>query len=133
MAVLRFGALFPTANADLADFHRLLGRVSPPASLAPVELRWPSGVADGLADLTDDGLAAASAGLGDPALLASALDGSAGRFEAVALAVTSASFLRSVHDHHRQLATLTRVARCRGATTLQGFQDAVRRLGTTRV
>ncbi|MFI9534216.1 hypothetical protein ACIG56_13315 [Nocardia fusca] len=50
-----------------------------------------------------------------------------------ALAVTSASFLRSAHDHARQLTTLARVARCRGATTLGGFQDAVRHLGATRI
>ncbi|WP_280460507.1 hypothetical protein [Nocardia carnea] len=133
MATLRFGALFPTENADIEDFQRLLGRVSPSARLDVVELRWPPGVAVGLADMSDDDLAAASAGLGDPALLANALDGSAGRFEAVALAVTSASFLRTAHDHAHQLDTLTRVARCRSATTLRGFQDAVRHLGATRV
>lgn len=133
MATLRFGALFPTANADVEDFQRLLARVSPPATLEVVDLQWPPGVAAGLADMSDEHLAAAAAGLGDPALLASALDASAGRFEAVALAVTSASFLRSAHDHTRQLATLARVARCRGTTTLRGFQDAVRHLGATRV
>lgn len=133
MATLRFGALFPTANADIEDFQRLLGRVTPPARLDVVDLRWPPGVAAGLADMSDDHLAAAAAGLGDPALLASALDGSAGRFDAVALAVTSAGFLRSAHDHTRQLTTLARVARCRGTTTLRGFQDAVRHLGATRV
>ncbi|MFQ6231180.1 hypothetical protein [Nocardia sp. NPDC002869] len=41
-------------------------------------------MAAGLADMSDDHLAAVAAGLGDPALLASALDGSAGRFDAVA-------------------------------------------------
>ncbi len=133
MATLRFGALFPTANADVEDFRRLLGRVSPRAGLEVVELRWPPGVAEDLADMSDDRLTEAAAGLGDPALLATALDGSVGRFEAVALAVTSASFLRSAHDHGRQLATLARVARCRATTTLRGFQDAVRHLGVTRV
>ncbi|MET8800894.1 hypothetical protein ABZV91_31505 [Nocardia sp. NPDC004568] len=133
METVCFGALFPTANADVEDFQRLLARTSPPAGLEVVELPWPPGVAEGLADMPDDRLAAAAAGLGDPELLASALDGSAGRFDAVALAVTSAGFLRSAHDHARQLATLARVAGCRGTTTLRGFQDAVRHLGARRI
>ncbi|WP_063034181.1 hypothetical protein [Nocardia grenadensis] len=133
MATLRFGALYPTANADVEDFQRLLGRVSPPAGPEVVELRWPPGVDVGLTNMSDDRLTDAAAGLGDPALLATALDGSVGRFEAVALAVTSASFLRSAHDHRRQLATLARAARCGGTTTLRGFHDAVRHLGVARV
>ncbi|MGW0002293.1 hypothetical protein [Nocardia grenadensis] len=105
MATLRFGALYPTANADVEDFQRLLGRVSPPAGPEVVESRWPPGVDVGLTNMSDDRLTDAAAGLGDPTLLATALDGSVGRFEAVALAVTSESFLRSAHDHRRQLAT----------------------------
>ncbi|NEB27094.1 hypothetical protein G3I13_22400 [Streptomyces sp. SID6673] len=83
--------------------------------------------------MSDEELAATVAKLGDPSVIAEALSGSAGRYEAVALAVTSASFLRSANDHRRQLEAIETTAQSAGTSTLRGFQDAITDLGVTSV
>lgn len=128
-----FGVLFPTANADVQDFSRLLQRVVPSATLAVVELSWPAGTHTALSTMSDDDLAATVAELGDPSAIADALTGSSGEFDAVALAVTSASFMRSPIDHEQQLTTIEASARCASTSTLRGFQQAVAHLGATLV
>ena len=45
---VRFGLLFPTANADARDFSSLLSRAAPGATLGVVELSWPTGTHSGL-------------------------------------------------------------------------------------
>lgn len=128
-----FGLLFPTANADVRDFADLLGRVTPSSTLQVVELPWPAGTQSALGSMSDRELADTVAGLGRPAALADALSGSAERFEAVALAVTSASFMLSPNDHRRQLTTIESTARCAATSTMRGFQEAVAHLGATAV
>lgn len=123
-----FGVLFPTANTDVRDYRSLLGRTSPSSTLQVVELPWPAEAHSELARMSDRELAATVAGLGHPLALADALSDSADRFDAVALAVTSASFMLSASDHHRQLRTIESTARCAATSTMRGFQEAVTHL-----
>ncbi|MCG7633158.1 hypothetical protein MHN80_12630 [Gordonia McavH-238-E] len=130
---VRFGLLFPTANADARDFSSLLSRAAPGATLGVVELSWPTGTHSELGSMSDDELAVTVAQLGDPSVIAEALSGSAGQYEAVALAVTSASFLRSANEHRRQLEAIETTAQSAETSTLRGFQDAITHLGVISV
>lgn len=128
-----FGLLFPTANADVHDFASLAGRTSPRSTLQVVELPWPAETHFELGSMSDRDLAATVARLGHPSAISDALSGSADRFDAVALAVTSASFMLSPSAHRRQLTTIESTARCAATSTMRGFQEALAHLGATAV
>lgn len=128
-----FGVLFPTANADVQDFSHLLERAVSGATLQVIELPWPAGTHSELECMSDTDLAATVAELGNPSAITEALSESASRFDAVGLAVTSASFMLSVSDHHRQLRAIETAAECAATSTMRGFQTALTHLGATAI
>ncbi|MFV2212851.1 hypothetical protein ACFHW2_21825 [Actinomadura sp. LOL_016] len=134
MRTPRIGLLYPTPNTGEDDFEALAARVRPPVDLDVVYFPWPDDVTD-LAALDTEATYDAVRRLGDTAHLRAVLPAALAAHDpvdAVAFAVSSASFLQGAGGVAAQLRALSEIAGVPATSTTAAFQQAVRhlRLGT---
>jgi maleate cis-trans isomerase len=130
----RVGLLYPTRGAGEDDFALLAARLHPPVVLETVYLPWPAGVED-LAAMDLPEVTRALTRLGSFEHLQAVLPSLLGarRFDVLAFAVTSASFLVGRRGVERQRAWISSTSGIPAVSTTSAFQAAVRHLGLSRV
>ncbi|WP_216895286.1 maleate cis-trans isomerase family protein [Nocardia alni] len=130
----RVGLLYPTPNAGEDDFLDLAAVLRPALDLEVVYFPWPDDV-DDLAAMDIGRVIDALRRLGSAQHLERVLPDAVGerRLDAVAFAVTSASFLDGPGGVERQLRAIERVVGCPATSTTFAFQQAIRHLALSRV
>ncbi len=131
---LRVGLLYPTPDAGEDDFLDLAGVLRPALDLEVVYFPWPEDV-DDLAAMDTGQVVDALRRLGSARHLERVLPATVGGrgLDAVAFAVSSASFLDGSGGVERQVRTIERVVGCAATSTTLAFQQAIRHLGLSRV
>lgn len=130
----KVGLIYPTANSGEDDFLELAAALRPALNVEVVYLPWPDDVGD-LAELDDAEVLDALRRLGSaPHLQRTLPDVLRGHhLDAVAFAVTSASFLDGPDGVADQLRVLHPLADCPVTSTTWAYQQAIRHLELSTV
>jgi maleate cis-trans isomerase len=126
----RVALLYPTRDAGEDDFLALARQLRPTLDVRVVYVAWPGGV-DDLALMDIPQVITALRGLGSAEHLARVLPEALEHetVDAMAFAVTSASFLDGPDGVARQLRAIQRITATTATSTTAAFQQAIRHLG----
>lgn len=130
----RVGLLYPTPNAAEDDFLSLAEQIRPVLNVEIIYIPWPDDVGE-LAALGIEQVTDALRRLGSAPHLEQVLPDAlaAHAVDAVAFAVTSASFLHGPAGVEHQLRTIRRATGCPATSTTAAFQQAIRHLALRTV